>query len=556
MMIMAVSECNNSTDPTTDNNCDKNNKVSDNDEPANFDKAIEAAGFGLFNLLLFIVALFAILANVFSTTTMAYILPIAECDLKLTLLNKGTLNSATYAGMIVSAIIWGYLADTEGRRKILIIGYIADAICVFCSSLSQNFTMLVLFKFCGGLIVNGPGAVLFTYLTELHGPKNRPRVLMVLGMVQSLGTLILPILAWLVLPRDWEYVFFESFNVHTWQIFLLICGLPSLISGLMLLMMPESPKFLMSHGRNADALKAFQLIYAFNTRKPKNTYPIHTLVEEVPTKDPNANEVAFTIENKDDNTKLPKKEKRTLLQSLKDGWQQMKPMFRKPLLCRSLHVYLMQFCILLSLNTIRLWLPQLFASIAEYETLHAADNASATLCTILEYSANKSATTVVNYTADCSGTKNISVDMYLNNIIVAVVGLVGYCFAGFIIKALGPKRMLAGGLFLSGALGVALYWSNSGLMTLIISAIFITVSSISTSSLLGLVVALFPTTLRSFIIAAAMMFGRLGALSGNMLFPVLVEIGCLPPFFMVGIVMILASALSCILPSEKKTTFM
>lgn len=35
---------------------------------------------------------------------------------------------------------------------------------------------------------------------------------MVLGMVQSLGTLILPILAWLVLPQDWEYVFFGSFN--------------------------------------------------------------------------------------------------------------------------------------------------------------------------------------------------------------------------------------------------------------------------------------------------------------------------------------------------------
>lgn len=77
---------------------------------------------------------------------------VAPGDLKLTLLNKGTLNSATYAGMIVSAIIWGYLADTQGRRKILIIGYLADAVCVFCSSLSQNFIMLVLFKFCGGLM--------------------------------------------------------------------------------------------------------------------------------------------------------------------------------------------------------------------------------------------------------------------------------------------------------------------------------------------------------------------------------------------------------------------
>lgn len=124
----------------------------DVDEPATFEKAIEAAGFGLFNLLLLFTTMAAILSNVFSTTTMAYILPIAECDLKLSLIHKGTLNSATYAGMIASAIVWGYLADTQGRRKILIIGYLADAVCVFCSSMSQNFVMLVTFRFLGGLM--------------------------------------------------------------------------------------------------------------------------------------------------------------------------------------------------------------------------------------------------------------------------------------------------------------------------------------------------------------------------------------------------------------------
>lgn len=54
--------------------------------------------------------------------------------------------------------------------------------------------------------------MLFTYLTELHGAKHRPRVLMILGMVQSLATLILPVLAWLIFPQDWEFVLFESFN--------------------------------------------------------------------------------------------------------------------------------------------------------------------------------------------------------------------------------------------------------------------------------------------------------------------------------------------------------
>lgn len=45
-------------------------------------------------------------------------------------------------------------------------------------------------------------------------------------------------------------------------------------------MLPESPKFLMSQGRNMEALKEFQKMYAFNTRKPKNTYPVSKLYIE------------------------------------------------------------------------------------------------------------------------------------------------------------------------------------------------------------------------------------------------------------------------------------
>lgn len=109
-------------------------------------------GFGIFNLVLLIVGIFAACASTFETTTMSYILPIAECDLKMTLFDKGILNGATYAGMISSAVIWGYLADTIGRRKVLIYGYLIDAVCVLCSSLTQNFEMLVAFKFLGGFM--------------------------------------------------------------------------------------------------------------------------------------------------------------------------------------------------------------------------------------------------------------------------------------------------------------------------------------------------------------------------------------------------------------------
>jgi len=62
---------------------------------ADFEAAIDAAGFGMFNILLLVATVPAAMGTVYETSTMSYILPSAECDLKLSLLDKGILNAIT-----------------------------------------------------------------------------------------------------------------------------------------------------------------------------------------------------------------------------------------------------------------------------------------------------------------------------------------------------------------------------------------------------------------------------------------------------------------------------
>lgn len=50
--------------------------------------------------------------------------------------------------------------------------------------------------------INGPFAALTSYLSEFHGTKHRARVQMVLGTIFSIGSLILPLLALVILPLD------------------------------------------------------------------------------------------------------------------------------------------------------------------------------------------------------------------------------------------------------------------------------------------------------------------------------------------------------------------
>lgn len=57
-----------------------------------------------------------------------------------------------FSGMITSALGWGFLADTLGRKQILIAGYLTDAIFVTLAGLAQTYEMLLIAKFFTGFM--------------------------------------------------------------------------------------------------------------------------------------------------------------------------------------------------------------------------------------------------------------------------------------------------------------------------------------------------------------------------------------------------------------------
>lgn len=81
---------------------------------------------------------------------MSLILPSAECDLNLSLVDKGILNAVTYMGMISSAILWGFLSDVLGRKKLLVYGYLLDGVFNILCAISPSFIAISVFKFLGG----------------------------------------------------------------------------------------------------------------------------------------------------------------------------------------------------------------------------------------------------------------------------------------------------------------------------------------------------------------------------------------------------------------------
>ncbi|XP_014097018.3 synaptic vesicle glycoprotein 2B isoform X1 [Bactrocera oleae] len=512
-----------------------------------FESALEACGFGKFNYSLLFVSMLAIAATVFETSNISYILPTAECDLQIGLLTKGVLNAITYAGMIISAMPWGYLADTTGRKHVLMCGLLIGSLMDLACACSQTAIQLIVFKFLAGFINCGPLAVVMTYLSEFHIKKHRSRVLMILGMIKTIDLLILPAIATTTLPH---HIAFEIWvmKFHTWNVFLAITALPGLISGLLLPFFPESPKYLMSQGRNVEALATFKTIYALNTGKNKESYPVIALFEEAPEK---AAKIAAKTDKGQEDIKTLKNRQQNAKETFKDGLKQLKPMFSRPYLKFSFMVYLMGFSILLGQNSVRLWLPQLFASIVEYKQLYGS---TSSMCTILEYNVNR--TQLIKDEDEMKTCDvHINCESYTNNIVVSACTVFGFFLVSFIINKIGNKTLLNGALFTSLIFAVSFYWSLSEYSTLAISAIFVTASSIAGTTVVSVSVNLFPTVMRAMVVVLVLTSGRLGSLLGNVLFPIFITMGCIPPFIMIGGAILCACIISFFIPRANSEFF-
>lgn len=113
------------------------------------------------------------------TMGMGLIMTAAHCDMELTPKRKGLISSVSFVGeyihilenahasifeldnimnyilpigILLSSQLWGFLADTRGRRRTLVATMFLTNICTLLSSVSVNFYMFVFTRFLAGFL--------------------------------------------------------------------------------------------------------------------------------------------------------------------------------------------------------------------------------------------------------------------------------------------------------------------------------------------------------------------------------------------------------------------
>lgn len=131
-------------------------ELNDRNQPSEhhltFEDALIRTGFGKFSLILVVLTGCILGCVVLETVSINFILPVAQCDLNLSTHDKGILSAIGFVGMIVSSHLWGFLADTKGRKTVIVPTlFIAFGITVI-SSFAKSFWFLVLMRFLNGFL--------------------------------------------------------------------------------------------------------------------------------------------------------------------------------------------------------------------------------------------------------------------------------------------------------------------------------------------------------------------------------------------------------------------
>ncbi|WFD26750.1 hypothetical protein MNAN1_001737 [Malassezia nana] len=176
------------------------------------------------------------------------------------------LTLALYVGLILGAAFWGYAADIVGRRfsfnaTLLLCGVFGTA-----AGGAKSFVALASLIACAGFGIGGSLPVDGMLFLEFL-PGARQQMLTLLSVFWPLGQLTTSLIAWGFVPKwscdgdncyeingrgwrthnvGWRYVLFTT-GAYT-----LLC----FIARFFIFRIPESPKFLISKGRDADAVVA------------------------------------------------------------------------------------------------------------------------------------------------------------------------------------------------------------------------------------------------------------------------------------------------------------
>lgn len=460
-----------------------------------------------------------------------------------------SLTIALFLGMMIGGYLWGSLADTWGRRKIIMYSLSVNGAFGVLSAFAGNFWLLVLLRFLSGIGAGGSLPVCFSYFSEFQPSKYRGAMISGLATSWMAGNMIAAGLAWLILPDKVTLASFSPYG-EVFRFFIIICALPSLTSVFFFYFMPESPMFLVQHNQPEKAFSVLNQIHKFNSG---NDLPFSGIV-------PDETSESSLLQN--DNEEI-------LLSRPTCGNQSIcysSCIISVSSCCKAAKGYTKSICNQLShqftvvcgrrgkrsRNSLVLSAIYLFIAFGSYGVtmwlptlMQRAEESNGSPCSGREK--DQETATVGEAT---SSPKN-EADAYMDVFISCAAQLPANILTILFMDRIGGKPILIGSFALSAVSVASISFVNTKLQVVVMSSIFNCVSTVVYNALDVITPEMYETSVRASANGFLTALSRIGSILGNLVFGIFIDANCAVPLMIVSVVFIFGTIASALLPSTK-----
>ena len=218
--------------------------------PAELIARLESVPFSKWHLRARIVMGSATFFDAFDALSLAFVLPVLVRQWNISSSQIGWLISVGYLGQFAGALIFGGLAERYGRVRSAAGATALMSVMTLVCAATGSFPALLAVRLVQGIGVGGEMPVAAVYINELSRAHGRGRYFLLYEMIFPVGLMATGQIGALVVPA------------FGWQVMFLIGGIPGLLITMLLLRLPESPRWLINKGRFAEAESIIQRIEA------------------------------------------------------------------------------------------------------------------------------------------------------------------------------------------------------------------------------------------------------------------------------------------------------
>jgi MFS transporter, putative metabolite:H+ symporter len=182
--------------------------------------------------------------------------PVLAAEFGLGAVGKAMVISAGFAGMFVGANVLSIVADRLGRRRVFILNLLVYSLFSLAAAFSPDVETFLVLRFLAGIGLGAELVLVDTYLAEFVPARVRGRMTAWAYTIGFLGVPLAALLGGRLVAHQ------QLLGIDGWRWLLIFGGLGAVFVLAVRTMLPESPRWLESRGRHADARKVVASVVA------------------------------------------------------------------------------------------------------------------------------------------------------------------------------------------------------------------------------------------------------------------------------------------------------